>query len=104
MKQALTFIFNLFSSMTPAVRTVLAVGTVAITINDFFNVLWAQLFAKIDALSSGVTGTNADFSACGFLNYVFPLDTVCTLMSAYAVLTLSCATIRIIKSFIPSIA
>lgn len=103
MKQVLNFIFNAIGSMSPAVRAVLGIGSVALAINAYANQLWAELFLKVDTLAAGTFG-EVNLSPCAFINYVFPLDTACTLLSAYAALVAICATIRIIKSFIPSIA
>lgn len=103
MKQTLTFLYNLFASMNPAVKSVLAVGTVALGVNSYMQTLWTELFQKVDGIAASSFG-NADFSPCGFINYCFPLDTLCTFLSAYCVLTVVCAAVRIVKSFIPSIA
>ena len=84
-------------------RILMGAGALVLGFNSVANTLWGQLFAKVDTLAAGTFGA-ADFSPCGLLNYVFPLDTLCTLISAYAAVVLVCAAIRIIKSFIPSIA
>ena len=103
MRTLLTAIYALMSSASPFFRYGLGMLTVALAVLQYFNGLWAALFAKTDTMVAGTAGT-ADFSALGLINYVFPLDTVCTFISAYAGVRLLCATIRIIKSFIPTIA
>jgi len=104
MKHTLTLILNCMAAMSPGFRAILALGAVIVAVVDYVNSLWAELFAKIDALVMPVLGEGANFSALGFVNYVFPLDTVLTMVLAYGALRLVCAGIRIIKSFIPSIA
>jgi len=103
MNTLLTAIYNLLASMHPAVKAVLFLGSVLLAINSYIETLWAELFTKVDTIAAG-TFTSADFSALGLVNYVFPLDTVCTFLTAYMGLTLVCAAIRIIKSFVPTIS
>lgn len=66
--------------------------------------LWAQLFARIDALIMPALGGTANFAPLSLVNYVFPLDTVLELVIAYAGLRVACTIIRIIKSFVPTVA
>lgn len=68
------------------------------------NELWASLFARIDALIMPAVGASANFAPLSLVNYVFPLDTVLQLIVAYAGLRAACAVIRIIKSFVPTVA
>lgn len=103
MRTILTVIYNLLASMHPALRVGLGVGSILIAFLQYINALWADLFARVDALAVGSTGV-ADFSPLGFVNYVFPLDTVLTFCTSYCALRLVCAAIRIVKSFIPTIS
>lgn len=70
----------------------------------YVNDLWANLFARIDALVVQASGGAVDFSPMSLANYVLPLDVMLTLLAAYALLKVECAVIRIIKAFVPSIA
>ncbi len=103
MKTILTALLNLLSSLNPAVTAVMAAVTVFSALFSYFNSMWSDLFARVDALASSSFGS-ADFSPLGFVNYVFPLDTLCTFLGTYMALRLACAAIRIVKSFVPTIS
>lgn len=103
MKTILTAIYNLFAGMSPAVRVFLGIGSIAIAVNHYVNSLWMDLFGRIDAMAASSTGM-ADFSPLGLVNYVFPLDTMLSFVIAYGTLRTVCASIRIVKSFIPTIS
>lgn len=104
MRQILTLIWNFFASTSPAVHAVWAVGTLFLAFNAYINTLWVALFVQVDDLvASGLVSPTANFSPLGLLNYCFPLDTLCSFLSAYLVLRATCAGIRIIKSFIPGL-
>lgn len=103
MKTVISAIYNMVASMSPGFRVFMGVGSVALAINNYINELWAELFARVDAMAVGATGM-ADFSPLGMVNYIFPLDTVLTFLTAYATLRAACAAIRVVKSFIPTIS
>lgn len=84
-------------------RTGLTVAAMIFTGVGSINFLWGRLFAYVDAIVGRAAGTS-DFSGLSFINYVVPLDTMCDLLVWYAGLRLACAAVRIIKSFIPTIA
>jgi hypothetical protein len=65
--------------------------------------LISELIVKMDALAVGATG-NADFTPLGFVNYIFPLDTLLSHVAILSALVLASALVRIIKSFVPTIA
>lgn len=96
-------LFDLLKSSSPTLSLVFSLGTLGLAVFTFVNQMWATLFAKIDGLVAPAMG-NADFSGLGMINYIFPLDTVCTYISAFMLLRVTCAVIRIIKSFIPTVA
>jgi len=104
MKTTITAIYNLFASMHPAVRGVLGIAVLLLAINQYLNEQWASLFAKVDSIVAPSLAGTADFSPLGLINYVFPLDSCLTFMSAFAVLRGATAVVRIVKSFIPTIA
>lgn len=104
MKVLLSALYNLCKSMSPVTRAALGAGTVFLSLNSYFNELWSALFSKIDAIVVPPMGGNPGVQALGFVNYCFPLDTLCTYLAAYMTLRSAMVAIRIIKSFVPSIA
>ncbi len=46
----------------------------------------------------------ADFSPLGLANYIAPIDTLLTLIVVYMSVRLATVSIRIVKSFVPTIA
>jgi hypothetical protein len=99
----LTLILNLFESLSNPVKMAAGLFTLALAAFDYVNDMWAELFTRVDAMAAPSVGA-ADFTGLGMVNYIFPLDTVCTYISAYAVLRLACGGVRIIKSFIPTVS
>lgn len=94
------FLYNLFvTAASPALK----IATFVIPFIAYTNTLWDGLFARIDGLVQVATG-NADFSPLGLINYCFPLNVLLDYVIAYAALRTTCAAIRIIKSFVPSVA
>ena len=104
MKTIITALYNLIAGMNPAVRAILAGGSLLLALNSYVNSLWAGLFSRVDQLVKPSISFAGDISPLALANYVFPLDTTLSLISAYGVLTVLCASIRIVKSFIPTIA
>lgn len=103
MNTYLTAIYNFIATTSPAFRVAIGLGSFFVAVNAYINSLWSDLFGRLDGIVAGSFG-NADFSPLGFVNYVFPLDSICTFLVSYAVLRVSCAGIRMIKSFIPTIS
>lgn len=87
----------------PAVKVMFAVAAFALAFAGFLAAMWSRLFAALDTLVLP-TLSSADFSPFGLVNYVFPLDTLLTMLAAMGAVKVIAATIRIIKSFIPTIA
>lgn len=71
---------------------------------DYFDELWESLFTRIDGMIAGAAPGAISFAPLGLVNYVFPLDTLLTTVVTYAAIRLTCAGIRIVKSFVPTIA
>lgn len=65
--------------------------------------MWDGLFARIDQIAVASTG-QMEFRPFGFANHVLPLAEFCTALLGWAALYVLCNTIRIIKSFIPTVA
>ena len=97
-------LFTWIGTFGPVVRIILAVSTVGLTLYSFLSAVWVNLFAEIDSLVLPSMPTGVDFSPLGLLNYVFPVDTLCTYVTALLALKLACTGIRIVKSFIPTVA
>lgn len=96
-------ILSLLASMSPTLKKVLGASLLFIGFFTYFNNMWANLFARIDALVVPAS-IAADFTPLSLVNYVFPLDTVCSYISAYLTFRLACVGIRVVKSMIPTIA
>jgi len=103
MKTILTAIYNAFYSLNPAVKVFLGIGSMLLAFLNFINELWADLFGRLDSLTHGAFGV-ANFAPLGLVNYIFPLDTVLTFIVSYATLRGVCASIRIVKSFVPTVS
>lgn len=101
---ALNWIMTFLKNTNPIVASLFASSTAVITVWRLFSHLWPQLFARIDALAVTATGGSLSFAPCALLNAVFPLSELLNLLVAYGALRLACAAIRIIKSFVPTIA
>ena len=80
-----------------------AVVTLGFAIFQIGQTLWLELFSRMDHLTATTLG-QVDFSPLAFANYCLPLDDFLTLLSGWAVLFVVAAGVRIIKSFIPTIA
>lgn len=99
----LSLIFNLLQSFQSPVYLVMSVATAFLMLFEHMTNLWNGVFQQLDTIAAPVVGA-ADFSGLGMVNYFFPLDTVCTYITAYAILRLGMAVVRIVKSFIPTIS
>jgi hypothetical protein len=96
-----TLLVNMIGFTGPYFKTVLSVLTVGLVFNTSFNALWSHVFGKLDALIVPGSQGAANFQPCSFINHLFPLDTMLTLIIAYGGVRLACAGIRMIKAWIP---
>jgi hypothetical protein len=103
MKNVLLFLYNLVASMNPVVKVTLAAFTILLSFSTYMDALWTDVFTKIGTLTAGTFG-NLDFGSLTAINAVVPLDTFCTLATAYCALLVICTGIRIVKSWIPTVA
>lgn len=104
MQRLFSVLIGLLSSLNPLIVAAITAATAAVSAVNFANDLWQQLFAHLDALVKPSVAGTVDFSPFTLCNYFFPLDTLCTLTTTFAALYVSASAIRIIKSFIPTIA
>lgn len=100
----LVWIYRLLEGWQKEVARAAGIVCAAVALVDYVNSLWTDLFARCDALISDATGGAIDFSVMGLANACFPLDSMLSMLVAYGTLRLLCAAIRIIKSFVPTIA
>jgi len=106
-------ITSVFDGVTAAVRLAFrwsnpisrigASGAVILGLWNFGRDLFRTLIGSLDQIAVGALG-NADFTPLSFANYLFPIDDLLMHLTILMALTTVCALIRIIKSFIPSIA
>jgi hypothetical protein len=104
MKATLTAIFSLLSGLNPVIT---AMVTVIVTVTGFFtwiNSQWTVLLAKMDMMTQANFAGVLSLSPIGLINTFFPLSETLTFFSAWLGLVVVASTIRIVKSFIPTVA
>lgn len=72
---------------------------------DILNRIHA-LIALVDSVvkPSMSSATSIGISPLGLMNYILPVDLICALIILWVPFWLGCVTIRIIKSFVPTVA
>ncbi|MBI2510513.1 MAG: hypothetical protein HYV96_00920 [Opitutae bacterium] len=101
---ALNWIMTFLRNTNPVVTSVFVGASAVGTVWQLFSSLWPTLFARIDALTVNATGGALSFQPCGLINAIFPLAELLNFLVAYGALRLAAAGIRIVKSFVPTIA
>jgi hypothetical protein len=96
-------VYTLLWSVNPSIKLAVAFGSLILGVNTYAKEMWDALFARIDALAVGVV-QGLDLSPLATMNYFLPLDLICSYLVAYLALRLACVAIRVIKSFIPTVA
>lgn len=91
-------------TLGPVLKCLIAAGAFLLAFGSFFVSMWSKVIAGLDALIVPAVDGSADFSPLGLVNYVFPLDTLLTMLSAYMALKVACAGLRVVKSFVPTIS
>jgi hypothetical protein len=107
MKSFLTAITNILLSLNPLYISVCTVGLVLIAVFQFMSRSLVLLLAGIHALASAAGpggGSTVFFDALSALDYVVPLHESIVFGLAYVNLWLLAASVRVIKSCIPTIA
>ncbi len=104
MKNLLTAIWQSILSTNPVLTLVSAGFTFIVGLFSFVNDLWGVLMAKIATVALPEGAALATINGLSFANYVVPLQELFTFLTAYLALMLTMAVIRIVKSFIPTIA
>ena len=96
--------FKWSGKLNPLLSKLITLSVVMLSFWSFLREAWGSLFAKIDALVIPALPGGADFSPLGLCNYVFPLDTMLTYCVSLMALKLVCSGIRVVKSFVPTVA
>lgn len=104
--KTLTALFNLVRSFTLSggiVPSIFLVTTTLIAVFTWMQQQWALLVTKL-AVMTAISTDAINFSGVGLINTFFPLTECLSFLTAYLGLLGVAAVIRIVKSFIPSIA
>ena len=104
MIKLLNWVVTFLRNTNPVVAAVFTSSTAALSVWALFQSMWTTVIARIDTLIISSSGGSVDFSPLGMVNYIFPLTELLNFIVAYAGIRLTCAAIRIIKSFVPTIA
>jgi len=104
MTKYLSALLTGFVQLNPLVTAGLALGTFLLAVVNFTNEMWGTLVAKMATLvlPAGIAGPV--LSGLSFINYFFPVEELFTFVSAYVAVYGLCALIRVVKSFIPTMA
>lgn len=104
MKALLTAIYTLLSSFNP---TLVSLATITVSLVSLFNWLnsqWTLMLAKIDILAGSSFSGSISVSPAGLLNTFIPLTEALSFFSLFLTILVAAAVVRIVKSFIPTIA
>jgi len=108
MKTTLTAIFTFFTGLFGPTGTVgmtlFAGGITALTFFTWLNSQMQLLITKVDALTVGSFAGTLNISPMGLLNTFIPLAETLTFFAAYLTVLGLCAVVRIVKSFVPTVA
>ena len=97
--------WNYLQGTQVAVIAAFTVSGGVIGVIHWCNIIIKELFARCDAWVMGsVLPSSVSFAPLGVANYFVPIDTCCTLTTVLMAAVITSATIRIIKSFIPTVA
>jgi hypothetical protein len=97
-------IYETFLSMNPAIAAFFFVSSFLVTVFQYINGMWAKLLAKVATLTLSTGTASLAIDGMSFFNYFVPLTELFTFATGCAAAFAAAATIRIIKSFIPTIS
>jgi len=104
MKTTLTALFGFISGLNPMFLSLFTVTTSVLAAFTWLNDHIISMMVAVDSLTvSSFTGT-LNISPLGFLNTFIPIAEAISYFTAYLALLALCGTIRIIKSFVPTVA
>jgi len=108
MKTILTALFQFFSALfSPAGSvglTIFTAGVTIITVFTWINTQIATYIAKLDLLIVTSFGGTLNIAPIGLLNTFIPLTEAIAYFGAFLAVLGTCAAVRIVKSFIPTVA
>jgi len=108
MKTILTALFQLFTNATSPTGLFVSTATVAgvslWTVFDWINDQMALLLTKMDALTAGSFAGSLNVAPFGLMNTFVPLSEALSYFAAFLGVLGACAVIRIVKSFVPTVA
>lgn len=90
--------------MNPAVAALLFVCSFLMSVFEYVNSMWSELLAKMAGLVLSPPTAALAIDGMAWFNYAFPLTEFFTFATAFAAAVATAAGIRIIKSFIPTVA
>lgn len=83
---------------------IFSVASVALAVYAWVSGMFNKLLVLADSLVAMSFGSGPDFTPLTFVNYFFPLDLCLSFLAAWLGVFVAAAALRIVKSFIPSIA
>lgn len=104
MKTFLTAIFNIVRHIDPAVGSLMLITSTLGALFSWVNGLWGDLLARMGALAQANFAGSLNFDPVGLVDTFLPLHETLSLLSIYLTIIGTAAVIRIVKSFIPTIA
>jgi hypothetical protein len=100
----LNFVVTFLRNSNPLVLSAFTLVTAFLSVWQIFLGMWAAMIARIDLLVVSSLPSSLSFQPLGLINYVFPIVELLNLVVIIAALKTACAGVRIVKSFIPTIA
>jgi hypothetical protein len=105
MIQILVWIFDLLKSRSAFIVGIYTLASTALAHIGGTVTKIASMVTDFDALTRPTfSSSGIALSPLSLMNYILPLDTAITLFGAWLLLWLACSTIRIVKSWIPTVA
>jgi len=104
MKTILTAIYSLLASLNPAIGGLLVAVPTVVGFFTFVHSQVVELMTRIDTMPTITSGGAISFSPLGLVDHFFPLSETITLFTAWLGVLLIASGIRIVKSFVPTLA
>lgn len=94
----------LTSRWSPVAFIITALGVIYSNFLGVMEKIAELMFAVDGIVRPAVESSGVSVSALGFLNYVMPLDLCVAYLNLYVPFLVTCATIRFIKAWIPTVS
>jgi len=104
MKTLLTYMVGFLATINPALAAVTLGAISVVGVMNWLNQQWTVLLVKIDALSAASFSGTLSFEPMALVNTFMPLTEGLSYLTAWIGILGVCTVIRIIKSFVPTIA